>query len=129
MIEYNISTMYLTGIDYRFTKPDSRLINISVNDIIKIASIHDKQVDIVISRTLDFGEKADTYVNIAYEVSLDCSAEMTKESAAALLMNSSDGLTPVLSKISLLISQITNSSPFGVIITPPGYDSDEITIE
>lgn len=129
MTNYNISNLLLTNINYNFTKPDKSRINVCVNDAIKIHKINDKQVDLFVSRVLNFGENTNTYLNIVYEVSLEFSKEMSKEETINLLAKKTSGLTPVFSKISLLISQITNSSPFGVIVTPPIYDPKEAIIE
>ena len=129
MNNYNISAMILNNVQYNFSKPEKKNIAISVDDCIKVVEINENQAVLNVERTLSFDVKANFFIKIYYEVEIDHGEPIVKQEVINALRDKSLNLTAVYSKISLLISQITNMCPFGVLITPPGFDTKKASIE
>lgn len=129
MNNYNISALILRGVQYHFTKPEKKDISISLKDSIKITGIISNEAILAITRELCFGPQADSFVKINYEVVVDQNKPVAKQELLDALVQKNTNLAMVYSKISLLISQITSMSPFGVIVTPPNYDPKKADIQ
>ncbi len=128
MSNYNISRLILENVQYNFTKPDRKDISISVNDYIKVIEIHENEAILNVERTLYFDFRTESFVKVNYEIIVKCDEAIVKQDLLDALSSKNINLTVVYSKASLLISQITNMSPFGVIITPPSFDPKTINI-
>lgn len=128
MSNYNISRLILENVQYNFTKPDRKDISISVSDNIKVIEIHENEAILNVERALYFDSRTESFVKVNYEIVVKCDEAILKQDLLDALSSKNINLTMVFSKASLLISQITNLSPFGVIITPPSFDSKNINI-
>lgn len=128
MSNYNISRLILENVQYNFTKPDRKDISISVSDNIKVIEIHENEAILNVERALYFDSRTESFVKVNYEIVVKCDEDILKQDLLDALSSKNINLTIVFSKASLLISQITNLSPFGVIITPPSFDSKNINI-
>ena len=128
MSNYNISRLILENVQYNFTKPDRKDISISVSDNIKVIEIHENEAVLDVERTLYFDSRTESFVKVNYEIVVKHDEAIVKQDLLDALSNKNINLTAVYSKASLLISQITNMSPFGVIITPPSFDPKNINI-
>lgn len=121
MNKFELSNMMLTKVKYNFTKPDVELISVSINDKINVLNISENKALLDVSRELSFGPETNSYVSVNYEVIIESDELITKESLNKAIEENKLGLVSVYAKMSLLISQITNCSPFGIIVTPPNY--------
>lgn len=128
MSNYNISRLILENVQYNFTKPDRKDISISASDNIKVIEIHENEAILNVERALYFDSRTESFVKVNYEIVVKCDEAILKQDLLDALSSKNINLTIVFSKASLLISQITNLSPFGVIITPPSFDSKNINI-
>lgn len=129
MNNYKLTSIMLKNVQYNFTNPDRKLISLSVYDSIKICEIFDNQAILQVNRELSYGEKTDSYIRIFYEVSITNDEAVSKDNLSESLKNKSINLSSVFSKISLLISEITNLGVFGPLVTAPNYDPEKINIE
>lgn len=129
MNNYKLTSILLKNVQYNFTNPDRKLISLSVYDSIKICEIFDNQAILQVNRELSYGEKTDSYIRISYEVSVANDEAVSKDNLSESLKNKSMNLSSVFSKISLLISEITNLGIFGPLVTAPNYDPEKINIE
>ena len=128
MSNYYISRLVLENVQYNFTKPDRKDISISVSDSIKVIEINENEAVLDVERVLFFDSKTESFVKVNYEIVVKYDEVIVKQDLLDALSNKKINLTVIYSKASLLISQITNMSPFGVIITPPSFDPKSINI-
>lgn len=128
MSNYNISRLILENVQYIFTKPDRKDISISVSDNIRVIEIHENEAVLDVERALYFDSRTESFVKVNYEIVVKYDEAIVKQDLIDALSDRNIDLTVVYSKASLLISQITNMSPFGVIITPPSFDPKSINI-
>lgn len=128
MKKYYINNLTLVSSEYKFTKPDPKLISIDVYDTIKVIEIHEKGVVLSVVRELNFGEGTNSFIKVEYEANLESKSSETKENILAALNAGISELSVVFSKISLLISQLTQASPFGVLVTAPTYNPKKAQI-
>ena len=128
MSNFSISNLILKNVQYNFANPNSRHISFSINDTIEILDINEKNALLGVIREMTLGPDTDSYVKIKYELSVDCEDVITKDFIKEELYNQTTGLVAVFSKISLLMSQLTNLSPFGTIVTPPTFNPDNTNI-
>ena len=119
----------LREIQYKFPKVDRKHIEISYEDKIKIIEICGNQAVINIGREMLFDSKAESYVKVDYETTIEYDEMISKDRVIKDIENKVVNLLGVYMQISLLISQITNMSPYGPIVTPPGYDDDRMVID
>ncbi len=122
MNNYKLSGLTLKKVHYNFAKPDRNEISVSVQDSINILEIRENETILDVSRVLSLGPKTDTFVKVGFEVVIECDNPIEKQNIIDALKSKSISLVMVFSKASLLISQTTSMSPFGVIVTPPSYD-------
>lgn len=128
MKKFYISNLTLVSSEYKFSKPDPKLISIAVNDTIKVVAIQEKDIALNVARVLDFGKGTDSFIKVEYEVNLESKCSETKESVLAALNDGVSELSVAFSKISLLVSQLTQASPFGVLVTAPNYNPKKTSI-
>ncbi len=127
MSEFNVSSISLNNAQYNFCA-NEKAVKISVNDSVEIVAILKKKAMLKVMRELTLGSDNDSYVRISCEVVIENDEEPTKEIIISSLRNGSIILVGAFSKMSLLMSQITNLSPIGTIITPPTYNPERINI-
>lgn len=128
MKKYRIMNLTLTDSVYHFAKPDPKLISISLHDSIGVMEIQEKEIALRVKRELDFGDGTDSYVSVEYEVRLESKTNETKESILEALNAGVSELSVVFSRISLLVSQLTQASPLGVLVTAPNYNPKKAKI-
>lgn len=128
MKKYHINNLTLINSVYKFTKPDPKLISITVDDTIKVVEIQEKEIVLCIARELNFGEGTDSFIKVEYEVNLESKSSETKETILTALTAGVSELSVAFSKISLLVSQLTQASPFGVLVTAPNYNPKKAQI-
>ena len=128
MGKFSISNPILKKIQYDFLIPDKKTISISIDDFIQIVEIDEKKALVCISRELSLDRTKEIYIKISYDVSIESDEDIEKDMLIKELQSKTISMTSVFSKISLLISQITSMSPFGIIVSPPNYNAEEVTI-
>ena len=129
MEKCNVMGIFLKDAQYKFEEVDRKYIEITFEDKIKIVEIDGNRAVVKIGRELLFDSKAESYVKANYEATLEYDEQISKERVMKDIESKVVNLFGVYVQISLLISQITNMSPYGPIVTPPGYDDDRIIIE
>ncbi len=106
----------------------TKTIEIDLRDTIEILTISENEIKLLIKREMLCGQQSSIFLTTTFDVVLTISNSVTKEE---FIKNITDGL-PILSnafsRISLLISQITQLSPLGIIISPPSYDAKNLNI-
>ncbi|MBR3933632.1 MAG: hypothetical protein IKJ68_06965 [Clostridia bacterium] len=127
MSNYNVERFILKNLQYNFEIFSGKSISISLDDSINILDIKDKHLLLSVTRELSVKPNVDSYVKINCEVSVSFENEINRDIVMEALRNNSINLISVFSKISLLMTQITNLSPFGIIVTPPTYDPRNTT--
>lgn len=127
MSEFNVSSISLNNAQYNFCA-NEKTMKISVNDSVEIVIILKRKALIKVMRVLTLEPTNDSYVKLSCDVVLEKEEEFSKEDITSSLRNGSINLVGAFSKMSLLMSQITNMSPIGTIITPPTYNPERINI-
>ena len=128
MKKYHINNLTLINSVYRFTKPDPKMISITVEDTINVIEVREKEIVLCVTRELNFGKGTDSFIKVEYEVNIESKDSETKETVLAALTAGVSELSVAFSKISLLISQLTQASPFGVLVTAPNYNPKKTQI-
>ena len=127
--QYSNVNVVLMNATYNFEKVDGELqISLNTTDTISIEKVLEKSFIVYVSRRLWFEPMSNTYVQVAYEVQI---ATNEKESVAGITQAIKEGNSAfgaIFTKASLLISQITNESAFGPIITVPMYNPKTVEI-
>ena len=127
--QYSNVNVVLMNATYNFEKVDGELqISLNTTDTISIEKVLEKSFIVYVSRRLWFEPMSNTYVQVAYEVQI---ATNEKESVAGITTAIKEGNSAfgaIFTKASLLISQITNESAFGPIITVPMYNPKTVEI-
>ena len=128
MGEYKITNIVLDNVKYNSVKLQGKSIVLSVNDEIEIVEIQDKNAIFNVSRALSFCEGDEPVVRAGYNVILQNDEPIDKQDLLEALKNNKISFYIVFSKISLIISQITNLSPYGTIVTTPMCDMKKVKI-
>lgn len=123
-----ITSMTLTSVRYIFTSLNKKSITVSIDDQVEVKEIAEEQATLRISRELKFGDHEECTIAVEYEATLESSENLSKEMVVDHIKSDNFGITTVYSKISLLISELTNASPFGVIVTPPMRNKENFTV-
>ena len=127
--QYSNVNVVLMNATYNFEKVDGELqISLNTTDTISIEKVLEKSFIVYVSRKLWFEPMSNTYVQVTYEVQI---ATNEKESVAGITKAIKEGNSAfgaIFTKASLLISQITNESAFGPIITVPMYNPKTVEI-
>ncbi len=129
MNNYRIINHTLKSVQYNFIKPDIKSISLAVIDSIDICEIDANKAIFNFNRELSFGENTNSFVKIGYEVIIESEENISKENLIEAIRNDKFKLTAILSKVSLLISEITNLCPFGTLILAPTFDTQKISIK
>lgn len=121
MNKIEVLNTYLLAVQFAFEKPDIKKLMVTVMDTVTTEEIDNEIVKLRVERTLDFGEETNCYIAVAFHMTIKGSEEWNEEKVQAFCSSDIPGLREVYAKISLLISEISNASPFGLVITPPTY--------
>ena len=122
---------FLKEITYNLDEPEKDgMIDIDVFDKIEILEIKEDIITFNVIRNLKFKPLAESYINVVFRTSIKTTDLMNKQQfidsvkKGIAILNAA-----VYSKISITISNITNYSVLGPIITSPIYNTKEIEIE
>ncbi len=103
-------------------------IEVAYSDKIIIKTIFNDKIMCDIERSVNLGISDDSIIKVVFEVIIAIDEPIQKQEFVEDIKKGISALSNVYSKVSLLISEISNMSPFGAIITPPIYDK-KIIIE
>lgn len=114
----------LLNVNFKFIEPQKAgLVEVSVNDKIKISEILDDEIELLLTRTIIL-DKTSMCLSVDFAVSILTSKKVIKEELVADLKKGIPILSIAYSKISMLIADITNASPMGAFITSPNCDKN-----
>ena len=85
-------------------------------------------IDMDITRNLMLTEGKQVMTSVTFEVILETESKITTDELKTAIRNELSILNDVFSRISLAISQTTNLSPFGPIVTMPAYEKEKVII-
>lgn len=122
---------HVKNIEYNFQEPQKDgYIELEIKDEIEINEMTDEYIKTSAIRKLIFKNIENTFLNVTFDMNIKISKPITKDCFIEKIKNGKGIISAnVYSKISLLISNITNMCPLGTIITPPTYDAKEIIIK
>ncbi|MBQ8522764.1 MAG: hypothetical protein IJ458_03790 [Clostridia bacterium] len=104
------------------------IIDIDAIDSVDVIEIGDNDIALKISRDLKFKPINVATIKVECMVSLRINSLISKEQFIKDIKKGMGILNAAFSKISLTISEITNNSSLGALITPPTYDINNIKI-
>ena len=104
-------------------------VEIAFDDKLILNKIEENKIRAKLQRNLSFKPLVQTYVKVYYELTIETASEINKDTFFADIRKGIPLLANVFSRTSLVISQLTNASVFGPVITPPGYDNHKIELE
>ena len=104
-------------------------VEIAFDDKLILNKIEENKIRAKLQRNLSFKPLVQTYVKVYYELTIETASEINKDTFFADIRKGIPLLANVFSRTSLVISQLTNASVFGPVITPPGYDNQKIELE
>lgn len=119
MKKTELLSMILISLEYVFTKPDIDKVVISVSDDIQIQKTDRDVVVLHLIRVLDYGPETGSFIKVTYELAIKGQKEWDEDSIRKYCNSDAPEIRRAYSKMSLLLSAITNESPFGVMVTPP----------
>ncbi len=126
---FHITKLALTGVDYGFTMLSAEQIDISVKDSIEILEADDQKAVLEVNRMVDFGQTTDSRISVSYLVWVEMNEPMRREDLPEAIKTHIKKLNVIFAKISLIISQLSEASPFGIIVTPPGGRESMLKVE
>lgn len=103
--------------------------NVSVEDVVEVVEIVEKEIVMKITRNLNFNPSEDMLLNVTYIATLQTKYNITREEFEADLKQGLPILNNVFSRIALTIGDITSQSILGPILTIPGYNMKEIIVK
>ena len=127
---YKSMNGFLVKLDYNFEElKNLTTINIETKDIIRLNEVSDKSINFSVKRNMVFTPFTNTYIKVEFNVTTDLTSPINKETFFEDIKTGLPQLTSIFSKISLVISELTNMSPFGALITSPMYNNKEVLLE
>lgn len=120
----------LSNIEYKFNDTIKEgFIDLEVFDKIEILEIKEDIIDFNAIRRLEFKNLEDSYLQVVFKSSIKCSESMNRQAFIDAIKKHIPMISgAIYSKISLLISNITNSTSLGVVVTPPIYNVKQVEI-
>lgn len=119
MKKTELLSMILISLEYVFSKPDIDKVVISVSDDIQIQKIDRDIIVLHLIRVLDYGPETGSFIKVKYELAIKGQEEWDENAIRKYCNSDAPEIRRSYSKMSLLLSDITNESPFGVMVTPP----------
>lgn len=104
-------------------------IKMNFSDKIIVKNISDDKITFEAERQVNFTPLKESFFKATFLASIMLDEPITKEQFLADVKKGLPMLSNVFSRISLVISELSNPSPFGPIITPPIYDAKGIVAE
>ena len=127
---YKSMNGFLVKLDYNFEElKNLTTISIETKDIIRLNEVSDKSINFSVKRNMVFTPFTNTYIKVEFNVTTDLTSPINKETFFEDIKTGLPQLTSIFSKISLVISELTNMSPFGALITSPMYNNKEVLLE
>ena len=127
--QYSNLNVVLTNATYNFEKVEGELqISLNTIDTIRIEKILEKSFVILVSRKLCFEPMSNTYIHVTYEGQIGTNEKESVAGITQAIKEGNSAFGAIFTKASLLISQITNESAFGPIITVPMYNPKTVEI-
>lgn len=118
------SNLIMASFNLYNIKSDDKII---IQDTISFKSIIDNIIIAYVSRYISCSDAEKSLVNVTYEIKLK-SEDGDLDSVAEDIKSGINIFSNVFSRISLTISELTNASLLGAVITPPMYDKNTINI-
>lgn len=103
--------------------------NVSVEDMVEIVEIVEKEIVMKITRNLKFNPSDEMELSVTYIATLQTKYNITREEFENDLKQGMPILNNVFSRIALTIGDITSQSILGPILTIPGYNIKEIIVK
>ena len=118
------SNLIMASFNLYNIKSDDKII---IQDTISFKSIIDNIIIAYVLRYISCSDAEKSLVNVTYEIKLK-SEDGDLDSVAEDIKSGINIFSNVFSRISLTISELTNASLLGAVITPPMYDKNTINI-
>ena len=124
------TNLLLTKVDcyFNFITQKSPLA-INVEDRIIVDEINEKKVIMSVSRKLFSSDNNKILVDVKFSVYLDLTAKVDFNELKKAIYEGMPLLSNVFSRISVVISAITNYSLLGPVVTVPNYDNNKVIVE
>ena len=121
---------FLTKAIFEFNEEkDEGILRINIIDKINILSITSDVIEFDAIREFNLGETSKSKLLVSNRCILYVKEEIDKETLINNIRKGLDLIHEVYADLSLTISNLTNNSPFMVMVTPPNYDKNKIIIE
>ena len=121
---------FLTKAIFEFNEEkDEGTLRINIIDKINILSITSDVIEFDAIREFNLGETSKSKLLVSNRCILYVKEEIDKETLINNIRKGLDLIHEVYADLSLTISNLTNNSPFMVMVTPPNYDKNKIIIE
>jgi len=121
---------FLTKAIFEFNEEkDEGILRINITDKINILSITSDVIEFDAIREFNLGETSKSKLLVSNRCILYVKEEIDKETLINNIRKGLDLIHKVYADLSLTISNLTNNSPFMVMVTPPNYDKNKIIIE
>lgn len=104
-------------------------LTINIEDKVVINDINEKKIEMTVSRKLFSSDIEKILVEVEFKVSLELSTKINIDELKKDINLGLPLLSSVFSRISVVISGITNYSILGPVVTIPDYDKSKIIIE
>ena len=128
--KYQNIKSFLTKVEYNFEKEaGGKEVTLETVESIVIKSISDTSISLSVERSLVFQGVSNTYLKVVFEAMIVLGEKVDNDKFQADIKADLEILNEVFADASLVISQITDKSPFGAIITPPMYNCETIEIK
>ena len=104
-------------------------LTINLEDRVVVNEINDNKITMSVSRKLFSSNIKKLLVTVEFVVNLDLSSDISYDELKERIRSGMPLLSNVFSRISAVISGITNYSLLGPVVTIPNYDKNKIIIE
>ena len=128
----NIKNIYflLNKANYHYNPdPNNRRVTLNIEDKVSIDEISDKKIMMIVSRKLFSSNTENLLVEVEFCVNFETTSSFSVQELEDSIHMGTPLLSNVFSRISVVISSMTNYSIWGPIVTKPDYDKDKIIIE
>ena len=103
--------------------------NVTLEDIVEVVEIVEKEIVMKITRNLKFVPGADMHLAVTYIATLQTKYNVTKDEFESDIKQGMPILNNVFSRIALVIGELTNQTILGPILTIPAYNMKEIVLK
>ena len=103
--------------------------NVTLEDVVEIKEIVDKEIVLVITRNLNFNPSEEMALSVSYIATMQTKYSVTKAEFEEDIKQGMPILNNVFSRIALTIGELTNQTILGPILTIPAYNMKEIIVK